>query len=246
MNEVIPVDARFEFKFIEQSTMLTGLDSWIAKHSAGFKTAYPPRFINNVYFDTWNYQAYWDNASGQSDRTKVRYRWYGDLLNPQSGTLEVKRRLNQMGWKELYKIESPVFGLSDEASKPLRWSGIRSEIRRQLPGGGRKWFDAFPRPVLINRYSRRYWESRDQKVRLTVDSHEKVFDQRFGARPNLTKAANLPQIVIIEIKCDREHRKVGAEIASTCPIRASRHSKYVKGLLASAHTTSSARDDFFR
>ena len=104
----------------------------------------------------------------------------------------------------------------------------------------------FPRPVLINRYSRRYWESRDQKVRLTVASHEKVFDQRFGARPNLTKAANLPQSVIIEIKCDREHRKAGADIAASCPIRGSCHSKYVKGLLAFAHTTSSAREGFFR
>ena len=245
MNKIIPVDARFEFKFIEQSTQLSGLDSWIAKHSAGFTTAYPPRFINNVYFDSWNYQAYWNNASGQSDRTKVRFRWYGDLLNPQSGTLEVKRRLNQMGWKELYKIDAPVFGREDELDKPLRWGAIRREIRNHLPGNGRKWFDAFPRPILINQYRRSYWQSRDQKVRLTVDSQERVFDQRFGARPNWTRAANLPEIVIVEIKCAREDRKLGAEIASSCPVRASRHSKYVKGLLASAHTTSSARANFF-
>jgi hypothetical protein len=244
MMETVPVAVRFEYKFINHATLLYSMDGWITKHAAGFRTTYPPRFINNVYFDSWAYQAYWGNASGQTDRTKVRYRWYGDLLNPPFGTLEVKRRLNQMGWKEHYKIDVPVFETETTMGPPRRWSSIRSDIRRNLPAGGRKWFDASPRPILINRYWRQYWQSQDQKVRLTLDSQEKVFDQRLSAKPNLAKAVNLPHIVIVEIKCDREDREAGVEVAESCPLRPSRHSKYIKGLMASTQVTSSAQDGF--
>ena len=56
------------------------------------------------------------------------------------------------------------------------WKRITLEIRRQLPLGAKKWLEMYPQPVLINRYVRKYFITRDKKVRVTLDKNLDIYD----------------------------------------------------------------------
>lgn len=214
---------RYEVKFVSTRMRLHELAHWIRVHPAGFRSPYPPRKVNNVYFDGHQLQAYHENLVGNSARSKVRLRWYGDGFRPESAVIEVKRKRNMLGWKLSYAT-----GAVDlEADS---WLRIRRRLRADLSAEARAWLDASPQPVLINRYDREYFVSWDQRVRVTLDAHQSVFDQRFAGRPNLTFPANLPNTIVVEFKFAPEDRAEGMWAIQGIPIRASRNSKYVIGV----------------
>ncbi|MFQ5416326.1 MAG: VTC domain-containing protein [Myxococcota bacterium] len=225
MNGVIPEDARFEVKFVAEATRYHDLERWILLNTAGFKTTYPPRRVNNVYFDTPDLFSYAENLSGTSDRAKVRLRWYGGSTTPESTVLEVKRRRNHLGWKHHFD-GGPADFRADS------WIALRRQLGSHLAPEGKIWLDAHPTPVLINRYDRQYFETPEGKLRATLDRHQAVFDQRVQSRPNLRQRANLPDTVVVEIKFRRSDHRFAAPVIEGLPVRVSRNSKYVIGVRA--------------
>jgi hypothetical protein len=223
MKNAVPADARHEIKFVSDATRYHELEHWIRMNPAGFVSAYPPRRVNNVYFDTPDLFTFAENLSGSSARSKVRLRWYGETVRPEATQLEVKRRRNQLGWK--YHFQGP--GLDFTAGS---WRELRSQIRRALSPEGRIWFDAHPQPVLINRYYRQYFEAPEGRVRATLDFRQAVFDQRLRGRPNLANRANLPDTLVVEIKFHPCDFASGSQIIAGIPIRVSRNSKYMIGV----------------
>lgn len=227
MSLNIPENARLEIKFVSSKTNLNTIKTWITLHPANFISPFPNRQVNNIYFDSYDYAAYEENLSGASGRAKVRYRWYGNSIAPSAGALEVKRKRNYFGWKNSYKVQPPVLSHNNAS-----WHIIRSDIRKQLPNDGKLWFDSYPFPVLINRYYRRYFVTSDQKIRATLDSDQKVFDQRYSSTLNHSKESKSPQTIILEIKFARQNRDLAIQIVKDLPIRISRHSKYMVGVNA--------------
>lgn len=223
MTASVPERARHEVKFTSVPVSYGELLQWVRMHPAGFHSPYPPRRVNNVYFDDFPLVAYHENLVGESARSKVRLRWYGHTVHPGKAVLEVKRKRNLLGWK----LSFPT-GPIDLESDP--WRAIRHKLRGSLDPQARLWLDANPQVVLVNRYDREYFVSRDGRVRVTLDAHQRVFDQRFGERPNLTRPANLPDTVVVEFKFAREHRRDGSRAIQGLPVRASRNSKYVIGV----------------
>jgi hypothetical protein len=219
-------DGRYEVKFVTGDPMAWKLRHWLKLHPAGFRVAYPARRVNNVYFDTDDFTTYWENLTGISARTKVRYRWYGERLEPGPGGLELKGKRNSLGWKRIFPVvESPW--------RPgASWRAIRRNLLASLPHLGRLWLEEHPIPVLINSYRREYYVSADGLVRVTLDLDQGVWDQRFSPHPNLTRAANLPRCVVVEAKCARGDRDLASRVLQGIPIRVSRHSKYVTGVRA--------------
>ena len=114
-----PADTRYEIKYVAPVTRYHELAQWIRLHPAGFRTAYPPPWVNNVYFDTPDLFTFRENLLGSSSRSKLRLRWYGREPAPSQSNLEVKRRRNQLGWKLSYRT-GPV----DLARQS--WRGVRS------------------------------------------------------------------------------------------------------------------------
>jgi hypothetical protein len=225
---VVPDPLRYEVKYVARATELHRLLSWIRLAQARFREPFPPRQVNNVYFDTFDHFAYAENLSGASARSKVRFRWYGEVDRPEKGTLEVKRRRTGVGWK----LSFPVGPIS-LAGVP--WRRIRKELRDQLTPEAHLWLDANPQPVLINRYQRRYFLSGDGRVRLTVDWDQRVYDQQFSATPNMKHLANLPDTLVVELKFDRADRMLANRYVQGIPLRLSRNSKYVIGVQAISH-----------
>jgi hypothetical protein len=222
-SDPIPGGARYEVKFVADATRYHELEQWILLNPAGFRTSYPPRQVNNVYFDTHDLHAYAENLSGVSARAKVRLRWYGETNRPESTTLEVKRRRNHLGWKTHYPGGPMDFSAH-------RWSKLWRTLRRRLSPEGRLWLDSHPQPVLINYYHRQYFESPEGRLRATLDWRQTVLDQRLEPRPNLRHRANLPDTLVMEIKFHRADHALGSEVAQETPIRVSRNSKYMIGV----------------
>ena len=226
MSLSVPDDARLEIKFVSYASNFDTLMSWIHLHPSGFYSPFPNRQVNNVYFDGYNYTAYTENLSGVSERTKVRYRWYGATIEPCAGTLEIKRKRNYFGWKLYHRVESAPY------SPEMNWRSIRKKIRNQISEQGRIWLDLNPFPILLNRYRRRYFISGDGKIRVTIDTNQAVWDQRFKSEPNFLNKANLPDTLIVEIKFDRKDREYASQTIQGLPLRVSRHSKYMTGVNA--------------
>jgi len=226
MNPLVPETTRLEIKFVASENQYHTLLHWLHLHSAGFIVAFPDRRVNNIYFDTHNYAAFAENLSGASQRAKVRYRWYGTSSGPGPGSLEVKCKRNHFGWKLSYEIPKGPY-------KPqTNWRAIRREILEHLPADGKMWLDANPFPVLINRYYRKYLMSSDRKVRVTLDTKQTAWDQRFSSYPNFNRRANLPSLLVVEFKFDLKDREAASGIMQGMPLRVSRHSKYINGVRA--------------
>ena len=221
-------DARHEVKFVGDATCRPILEAWIRTHAAGFLEPHPARRVSNAYFDTHGYRAYQQNLMGASSRRKLRLRWYGEAFDPEQAALELKIRRNGLGWK----VSHPV-GQLPLSGNP--WCEIRRTVSRRLPAEARILFEESAFPVLINTYQRRYFESADRRVRVTLDWDQAGFDQRFGSHPNLTRRANLPDTLVVEFKFQPRARRAASEMIQGLPLRVSRNSKYVVGVATITH-----------
>lgn len=219
-------DVRLEIKFVAYACEVDRVVSWLRLHAAAFDKPFPDRRVHNIYFDSYNYDAYSENLSGISKRVKVRYRWYGEEPYPEVGVLEVKCKRNKYGWKHRFAVTT-----SPMQSGKI-WRDIRKNIADDLPPMGKIWLNTYPQPVIINQYDRKYFVSRDDSVRVTIDTCMKVFDQRYKPTPNVTRSANMPDIMVIEFKAEPSAHDRINRIVQGLPIRVNRHSKYTTGVEA--------------
>lgn len=187
----------------------------VRQHPAGFRPLYPPRQINNLYFDTPDFAAFQDNVSGTPQRLKYRMRWYGDdfssIFNP---VLEVKVKDNLVGWKKHYPLPEGQYTAGD-------WQKLVGFCRKALQKG----LDL--QPVLFNKYWRSYWDAPALPFRLTVDTGLHFGTYRPNREPDLSFSDDA---VVIEVKYDQQQDQDTAFILQHLPFRLSKNSKYVTGI----------------
>ena len=114
-NSFLP---RYELKFIAEPMKYFTILNWVRQHSSCFKTEYPDRQVNNIYFATYNYNSYSENIYGSSSKSKVRFRWYGSSNEPKNGFLEIKCKRNQLNWKLIYNSYNDSKELYDLKNDP--------------------------------------------------------------------------------------------------------------------------------
>lgn len=220
-----PHDVRYEIKFTASPREASLVQGWLATHRAGWRTLHPDRVVNNVYMDTLDLQAYIQNQSGDSERRKLRFRWYGRTwASSTGGTLEVKCRQDSIGWKYNARVDWP-FDLTRRS-----WQAWRDGVRAFVPGPHRMLLDARPMPALVNRYQRSYFGSRDGRLRLTVDTNLQYWPQLGAARPRLLHPAHVAEAMVIEVKCAVADRDLAGEAVGQIPWRVGRNSKYATGV----------------
>jgi hypothetical protein len=220
----VPKDARQEIKFVTNHYNYDKIITWIKMNSYGFIKSYEDRWINNIYFDSYNYDFYAANISGQSSRSKLRYRWYGQHKYPTEGRLEVKNRRNFFGWKNIYPVNKIPYMIGDS------WKSIIRNISSQLPIEASNMFLSCNYPIVINRYKRTYFVSFDSRIRITVDRLQSAHDQRYKPYPEFEKESNQPDTIVIEIKFNRDNQKIANKVIQGFPVRVSRHSKYMNSV----------------
>jgi hypothetical protein len=213
-------ELRYERKFVVPAVGASGIEALLRRHPARFVEVYAPRCVNSIYFDTLTLRHYFDGIDGEANRRKYRLRWYGDLFAaPETMQLEIKRKHGHVGSKLLHPVRGFEFkrGLSgreiERAFAPL-WSG---ETDQRLE------------PVLLVRYARRYFVSRDQRFRITVDhgvEYHRIARVGNTFRRPLRPDANR----IVELKYATADDDSAGSVAAAVPYRASRHSKYCTGV----------------
>lgn len=214
-------EKRYELKFTVSPFYLNELHIWVHSHKLAFKSAYPNRSINNIYFDTPNYDFYNDNKDGVSDRKKVRYRWYGNCYKNINGRLELKLRKNNLGTKRYCSI--PVIPNIVEINYNHLVGICSASLKTQ------EHFFSHLVPTVINKYTRSYFSSRDNEFRITVDSSIYSYSQKGHLKPNLSIDPSHFKQVVVEIKTIAKNRETLSKLISKLPFRISRNSKYVNG-----------------
>lgn len=224
-----PPKPRYERKLIVPAKH-DAAECWVRQLPLVFRRAYPPRWVNNLYFDTQAYRHYRENIAGLASRKKVRIRWYGELEATLAPVLEFKIKAGLCGYKDQLALTAFDF--------PGRLSGYLSEHPRVVAKDGAaicggetlppairaEMRDLYP--VLLNRYRRRYFEAVGGRLRLTLDDSLHFFALKGNRRVSGPAAEGL----ILELKYEPGDEDLARQVCQAVPYRLARHSKYVRGL----------------
>ena len=98
---------RYERKYKIDHLSKYAVEQAVKLHPAGFRKIFPNRQVNNIYFDTADYQTGLQNIEGVNQRKKYRLRWYGqDLQQIDKPRFETKIKHNELGTKQIIQFES--------------------------------------------------------------------------------------------------------------------------------------------
>lgn len=216
---------RYEIKFLFRAAAYDTLRFLLRTHSAGLHTAYAPRVVQSIYFDTANSRAAVENISGQSSRQKLRFRWYGAAAESAIGALEIKARENVL----ISKVRAPLL-------EPLKLRGqtrraMVEVLRRASPLDFQALLSEGLEPAQWIRYERDYFTTRDGRVRVTLDRHLRAWDLRDRFVVSNTAPTPLDDHVVVECKALPENYDALQDVANALPATRTRCSKYVMALL---------------
>ncbi len=216
--------ARYERKFRVTSVTSHEVLRLVRRHPAIFREPFPPRFVNNIYLDNEDRDAFRDNVVGCQSRVKVRVRWYGEPFGEiERPVLELKIKDGLIGWKKQYSL-APMVVTSGFCQTRMLDTFRTSEIPPPLALA----LQAIS-PSLLNRYRRRYFLSADGRYRVTVDTAMQFYPIKRYANLFLANVINHDESVL-ELKYDRAHADDADRVSTWFPFRLTKNSKYVDGL----------------
>jgi hypothetical protein len=206
------------------------VENIVKMHPALFSPIYDERFINNIYFDSYNYNNFIDNIEGNTDRIKIRIRWYGNLFGQiDNPILEIKIKKGALGKKISVPISPFLF------SRETNIIDILSSIKYLKKDLNIDFQSLIP--SLLNRYSRKYYQSSNKKFRITIDHKQSYY------RINKKENSFLDNYydhdsVIFELKYDQKYSEEAEFITTIFPFRITKNSKYVTGVMKYMHMQS--------
>ena len=100
---------RFERKWLFRSNNYLALINSLIRSKLFFRTQFPLRKVNSIYFDTYDYNSIRENLDGVSNKKKIRIRWYGDKNITKNPIIETK---SKKGF-ETKKESMPIRELND-------------------------------------------------------------------------------------------------------------------------------------
>jgi len=208
---------RFERKWIFKSNNSLALINALIRSNLFFRTHYPLRNVNSVYFDTYNYTSIRQNLDGVSNKKKIRVRWYGNkdiITNP---VLEIKSKKGFETKKESSSIkELDNIKLSD-------LDIIKEKLNKKIKS------KKIINPILTTHYEREYFVSLNGKIRATVDYNLKSIFLNNSTQIDIVK--NFKNICILEFKYSTSLDKYVRENLKDITLRLSKNSKFVNSAL---------------
>jgi SPX domain protein involved in polyphosphate accumulation len=208
---------RFERKWLFKSNNFLALINALIRSNLFFRTQYPPRDVNSVYFDTYNYTSIRQNLDGVSNKKKIRIRWYGKknkMINPM---IEIKSKKGFETKKENIKIKE----LDNIELNNL--DKIKNQLNKKLKS--KKNIT----PILSTHYEREYLISLNGKIRATVDYNLKSIVLNNLSQIDITK--NFKNICILELKYSTNLDKYVRKNLKDISLRLSKNSKFVNSAL---------------
>lgn len=216
-------ELRYERKFVTRELSRPQVETLIGRHPACFSVLYPPRWINNLYFDTPDLRAVKETVDGVARREKLRMRWYGDFEQEARPVLERKTKSGLLGGKEAWPLPTWKLGPGLRAADVkalLAAAALPERLALQMSG---------LEPVLVNRYQRSYYGSADGQLRITVDDALRYHAfRRLGG--HYLQWRQQRRFLVVELKYASEQNALAADVVQQLPLRVSRNSKYVTGM----------------
>lgn len=208
---------RFERKWIFRSNNSLALINALIRSSLFFRTQYPKRNVNSIYFDTYNFTSIRQNLDGISDKKKIRIRWYGNrniMIDP---VIEIKTK---KGF-ETKKESSSIKQLDSVKLSDLEI--IKEKLNKKMKT------KKIINPILTTNYEREYFVSLNGKVRATVDYNLKSIFLNNSTHIDIVK--NFKNICILEFKYSTSLDKYVRENLKEITLRLSKNSKFVNSAL---------------
>jgi SPX domain protein involved in polyphosphate accumulation len=224
MNERQTREFRYERKFVVDQLDAHQVRALVRLHPSMFYEPYPPRYVNNLYLDTHDMKNYFDNVHGAGERRKVRLRWYGGLFRDiQEPMLEFKIKSGLVGTKHIYPFAP--FTLDNRFchryyQEILREADLSESVRLYMCGLN---------VVLCNRYYRWYFATRDQRFRVTIDTHMAYYQVRKVNNHFMHKYVDHNHVVV-EMKYQKPLDVQAGRVAAFFPFSMTKNSKYVTGI----------------
>ena len=213
---------RFERKFFISHCSQHEVENMIRLHPSLFSEIFHQRFVNNIYFDSFNLNNYRDNMAGSSKRLKVRIRWYGECFGYiEKPVLEIKLKQGLLG----KKISFPLRALKlDKTTNFFSLVNCMDDSNGYMKTVLKSLY-----PTLLNRYSRKYYQSGNGHYRITVDT-DQVFYRINNDRNVFLNKMTDDMSVILELKYDQAFDTHADLVTNHFPFRVTRSSKYIAGL----------------
>ena len=208
---------RFERKWIFKNNNFITLVNALIRSNLYFRTQYPTRIVNSIYFDTYNYTSIRQNLDGVSNKKKIRIRWYGKrdiMLNP---VIEIKSKKGFETKKETIKIKEL------DNIKLYELDKIKEQLNKKLKS------KKIITPVLSTHYNREYFISLNRKIRATVDYNLKSIFLNNLSQIDIVK--NFNNNCILELKYPITFDKFVRKNLRDMILRLSKNSKFVNSAL---------------
>ncbi len=220
------VEYRYERKFLVSNLNKPDIEALIRLHPAAFSEIYYERTINNVYFDSSALDSYFAAVDGELNRTKCRIRWYGDLFGfIEKPVLELKIKKGLVGTKKSYRLQPFTFEKGFQARflfDVLKKSSLPDALLLGMQT---------LQPILVNRYSRKYFQSADRNYRITLDTNLEYY--RIDAHnPDFLYRSLDRTHIVVELKYGQEWAKDAHKISNAFPFRMTKNSKFTNGIQA--------------
>ena len=215
---------RYERKFNVHGLSVHQVEQIIKTNTLCFDEIYHSRYINNIYFDTFERRSWHENVDGDTSRVKTRIRWYDTIFGIiKSPVLEYKIKQGLLGKKQSYKL--PAFFFDSTISKRVLYDIFKmSELPKEVI------YNLLSlEPTLVNRYKRKYFMSKNMKFRITLDN-ELLYYKIKSSNNHFHRANEEDMNVVVEIKYSKEDDKYVNEISNQFPFRLTKKSKYVSGI----------------
>tara|TARA_Y100000741_G_scaffold328760_1_gene282208 strand:+ start:3728 stop:4402 length:675 start_codon:yes stop_codon:yes gene_type:complete len=207
---------RFERKWVFRSGNYLALINSLLRSDLFFSNQYPPRKVNSIYFDDFNFSSVRENLDGVSNKKKIRIRWYGkknQLTKPQ---LEIKSKKGSETSKRNYVINE-LNGLNFYETKNLDkirdLVNYKTKSKRKLS------------PLLSTHYERQYFISNNNKIRATVDYNLQSIYLNNLSQLNIIK--NFNKACILELKYPTKLDKFVRQKLKNITLRLTKNSKFV-------------------
>ena len=178
------------------------------------------REINNIYFDTLNFDSAQKNLDGILNRTKYRVRWYkkDNKFSDYNTELKIKNgRMNR-------KLIIPTNLKYPEIINQNFFELVKDDFIKMKINDKNLLIQKFF-PMVQNKYDRSYYIY-DNDIRLTYD---KIIKYR-----NLKSKSifdwHVDSLNVLEIKFDEQKLSKAQRLISKLPFVPKRHSKYLRGL----------------
>jgi len=226
ISETTVIEARYERKFLVTGMPFENLWHVVRVSPGLFRPVFEPRWVNNIYFDSIDLNAFADTIEGIRDRVKVRIRWYGNETGAVGEpVLELKRKRGFVSLKDRFPLtpwETGTRFSTDSMRKHLAATNLPAEVQELLKS---------TRPILFNRYFRSYAISHCSSYRITVDRYLEF--RRLMHGPHLARSVSVADLVL-ELKYGFDADAGVRSITQHFPFRMTKSSKYATGILLTA------------